>query len=1061
MSTPGEHTQDIGQALLAEQQRYLQLIEQGACRADVSHALLLDIRGALQVQRLQQALDSLAPRHPLLHSRFVAVPGYHGLRQVQECAAQAVALTVHADIQPASVIEQRFRAWQQRPASLADAGLEVCVQQIKQDHWQMRLDLAGYLGDVGSLNLLADDLFAAYQQGVLAAKEEPGHFTQYLDWRSEVLFDEDAEAARTYWQQHVLPHGMVPAAPDLPYRTDDGLATETRMVSLALQPALSTRVGQLALQRAVPVEHVLQAAWWILLARISGREGFAVGWRHDARRDYEFFATSTGLFEKTLPLVLNVTPQHRFSQWLSGLSTTLEQHGTWQEYWSAQAYPELAAPACGFACRSAWQTREHGGLSWTAQPVSQGIPSFELILNAALSDEGQVQNLTLEYAAQRYSLLAAQMLLEQYQTLLQSIVANADSPIGELNLLSETERARLLAFNPPPTVLQEPWLPQRIAGWADSTPHALALVDGDTSLTYAELERQVSALAASIAERGVTAGSIVGLALPRSASLVVALLACWRLGAAYVPLDPQWPVARRAQVLEQAGAALLLTDHRAPADDAAEPVLVLDVFQAIDHGAGLVPVAAHCSQGSDVAYLLFTSGSTGVPKGVVIEQRHVLGYIASATQTLGLQACREHAFSSTVAADLGNTTLFGALFNGATLHVADDQTLQDPQAFARFIREQGIDCLKIVPSHLAALLDAAQPALPDTLILGGEAPASGLLQRITQINPGTRVFNHYGPTETTVGVLVHALVPGQGGAVPLTQVLPGNQVYLLDERLQLVAPGELGELYIGGRQLCRGYLNAGREAFVDSPFQLGECLYRTGDLGRYRLQGGLQLHGRRDEQIKIRGFRIELTEIENQLGSLPGVGEAVVVMHQTGRLQAFVVAQQAVAEDWTAQLKAGLSLRLPAVMQPNAIQVLQSMPRLANGKVDRPALRLYQMAERLESYVAPRDALEQLLAARMAQLLDIPRLSVTQDFFAAGGHSLLVIKLVAGIGKLLQCEVHPGVVFDHPSAAALAQVLRDQESLPGQLEKLASARLRLDAMTPQQKAALLEKARAQ
>src|ERR1700712_4040957 len=171
MSTPGEHTQDIGQALLAEQQRYLQLIEQGACRADVSHALLLDIRGALQVQRLQQALDSLALRHPLLHSRFVAVPGYHGLRQVQECAAQAVALTVHADIQPASVIEQRFQAWQQRPASLADAGLEVCVQQIKQDHWQMRLDLAGYLGDVGSLNLLADDLFAAYQQGVLAAKE--------------------------------------------------------------------------------------------------------------------------------------------------------------------------------------------------------------------------------------------------------------------------------------------------------------------------------------------------------------------------------------------------------------------------------------------------------------------------------------------------------------------------------------------------------------------------------------------------------------------------------------------------------------------------------------------------------------------------------------------------------------------------------------------------------------------------------------------------------------------------------------------------------------------------
>jgi amino acid adenylation domain-containing protein len=547
--------------------------------------------------------------------------------------------------------------------------------------------------------------------------------------------------------------------------------------------------------------------------------------------------------------------------------------------------------------------------------------------------------------------------------------------------------------------------------------------------------------------------------LPRSVELVVAMLATWRAGAAYLPLDPQWPAARQAEIARHAAASLILA---AQAPSPGDPMASLKVLNLAGLSLDAPVTIAASVQARDVAYVLFTSGSTGQPKGVVIEHGALLNYTAGSSQQLGLSACRHFAFSSTVAADLGNTALFGALYNGATLHIADDATLQDPQGFAGFLRDHRIDCLKIVPSHLAALLEAQSAVLPGTLVLGGEAIGAGLVQRIHQLRPDCRVFNHYGPTEATVGVMVHALLPGDDvtHGVPLTQVLPGNQVFVLGADAQLLATGELGELFIGGRQLCRGYLNAeaDADAFIHSPLVGGERLYRTGDLARYRVGGGVQLSGRRDHQVKVRGFRIELAEIEAQLLRLPEVSEAVVVLVQE-EPQAFVVLRAAMDESVLTHLKTQLVQRLPAAMVPRLILSLERMPRLPNGKVDRKALQNTQPVVSRAVYVAPRDALEALLSTRMAQLVGLERLSIDEDFFAAGGHSLLVIKLVAGIRKLLQCEIHPGVVFDHPSVAELARVLRERESVAGQLEKIAQARLRLDAMSPEEKAALMEKAR--
>jgi amino acid adenylation domain-containing protein len=1054
MNTLDEMSTDAGLALLAEQQAWLQAVRDGASWGESGYFLQLDIHGEPDLQRLQTALDNCLQRQSALATALRAVPGYHGLRQFSTSNQTPLPLTVLEVGDCAAQLSQ----WQARPMNLEQGVfVEALLQRLDIGHWQLVLGVARFAADPSSLAILARELIAAYEQGPRAIDEEQAQFTQYLEWRSEVVLDEDADTARRYWQTHG--NNRPAAAPDLPER-QRGLLSDTcgQSLSATLDSEILAGLDAIAVEQGRPIETLLQAAWWLLLARISGRESFAGGWRHDARRDYEFFADTVGLFEKTLPLNLSPDMTQPFTAWLNALAAQLEEHVTWQEYYPEQVQTGLTY---GFATRTADSRREAGGLGWSPSALSETAPAFELVLNVLLDSNLKASFVRLDFLPLRHGEGAMQHLLDQYQVLLSSIVADSGRAVGQLSLSSEQERAVLLAFNPQPVDFSAlGWLPDIIARWAITTPDAVALVADAQGLTYAELDVQVGKVAAVLAARGIGHEAVVAMVLPRSAGQVVCMLASWRVGAAYLPLDPAWPLARRQLIVEQAGAAVLFSEDR----DLAETLPVLSFSEALQRGGQLATPEATAVQGSDAAYMLFTSGSTGAPKGVVIEHRQLLNYTAGVSRQLKLDTCRHFALGSSVAADLGNTTLFGALFNGATLHVASDATLQDPQGFADFIQAQQIDCLKIVPSHLSALLDVSQPRLPATLVLGGEALPGSLVQRILQMRPDCRLFNHYGPTETTVGVLVHPVRSADADlpAIPLSQVLPNNQLFILNTEQQLVATGELGELYIGGQQLARGYSNPAfdDQAFIGSPFSTGERLYRSGDLARYRAEGGIQLYGRRDHQVKVRGFRIELAEIEAGLLQLPHVSEAVVLLDQaSGEPVAFVVLAPSAPDEAPGLLKAQLAGHLPAAMLPSRIQPVARMPRLGNGKIDRQALQHLEVAAPQQVYVAPRDSLEQLVASRMAQLLGQQTLSVDQDFFDAGGHSLLVIKLVAGIRKLLQCEVQPGVVFDNPTPAGLAQALRSLETTPGQLEKIARTRLQLDAMSPEDKARMLEAAR--
>jgi acyl-coenzyme A synthetase/AMP-(fatty) acid ligase/acyl carrier protein len=440
---------------------------------------------------------------------------------------------------------------------------------------------------------------------------------------------------------------------------------------------------------------------------------------------------------------------------------------------------------------------------------------------------------------------------------------------------------------------------------------------------------------------------------------------------------------------------------------------------------------------------MYTSGSTGQPKGVVIEHGQLANYAAAVSQELGLARCQRFAIVSTMAADLGHTALYGGLFNGGCLVIASDEDMSDGQSFARFLREGEVDCLKIVPSHLEALLVSETRQLPRTLVLGGESTPLDLVARILAIEPGCSLFNHYGPTETTVGVMVHPVRSleeershTQTGTLPLTRVLPGCRVYLLDAAQRLVPTGQLGELYVGGAQVCRGYVNGGQEQrFVPDPLRPGERLYRTGDLGRYRVHGGIDLMGRADDQVKISGYRIEPGEVEAVLRALPGVLAGAVLVQQTTtgpRLVAYVAVDDPESPTGEQRLLDGLRQSLPDPMVPREVVLLAQLPRLPNGKLDRQSLpRAVRSSATAARPAGEASDLEAGILSCMARVLAREDLGVLDSFFDFGGNSLLAIKLVSRLRERFHIEVPLNAVFDHPSAEQLALVL---EQLGGNAE---------------------------
>ena len=594
----------------------------------------------------------------------------------------------------------------------------------------------------------------------------------------------------------------------------------------------------------------------------------------------------------------------------------------------------------------------------------------------------------------------------------------------------------------------------------DRTPEAVAVVFEGQSLTYRDLNARANQLAHFLRQWGVGPERLVGLYSERSLNLIVGLLAALKAGAAYLPLDPTFSRERLELMLEDANPVVLLTQAALASHP---PSTRAKVFQL---DADWPKVAGQSTENPDrevgpvnPAYVIFTSGSTGRPKGVVVEHRHLVNYAAGLVQRLMLPSGLRFAAVSTFAADLGHTVIFPSLVTGGQLHVITRERASAPDKLADYFQREAIEFLKIVPSHLLALLQSAPPdraadCLPRRiLVLGGEASDWSLITQVRELAPACRIFNHYGPTETTVGVLVHdlqqpALAP-LPATVPLGRPLPNTRVYVVDPQLRPVAVGVPGELLIGGAGVARGYLNAPgltAERFIPDLFSNDQAarLYRTGDRACWLPDGTIEFLGRFDQQVKIRGYRIELGEIEAVLGGHPGLSACAVVTQKDSRgdkvLAAFVVGRKP-ADLSAGSLRQWLERKLPEYMIPSCFFVLPALPLTANGKLDRPALEHSKGVDLAGGapYAAPRTELERQLEEFWKTALRKDQVGIDDNFFDLGGHSLLAIVICSQVTRRLNVELPVRWLFDHPTIERLARQMQSHQCLSQDTGPIAKA----------------------
>ena len=557
-------------------------------------------------------------------------------------------------------------------------------------------------------------------------------------------------------------------------------------------------------------------------------------------------------------------------------------------------------------------------------------------------------------------------------------------------------------------------------------------------ITYKELNCKANQLAHYLKKQGVQPDFVVGFCVERSLEMIIGLLGILKAGGAYVPLESNLPTEALNLRLQDAKTSLVITQQSLINRFENEKVI------AIDADWENIAVESHENPHTEVkpenlVYVIFTSGSTGKPKGVATEHRQLFNYINAIAHQLNLPTTANYATISSLSADLGNTMIFPSLCRGGCLHIISSARVGNAVELAEYCRQHPIDCLKIVPSHLAALLSATPLAvsiLPrQCLILGGETASWKLISQIQKQAPNCQIFNHYGPTETTIGVLTYA-VKNQDNeliseTVPLGRPLANTQVYILDEELKPVPLGVVGELYISGAGLTRGYLNRPEltaQRFISHSL-LGQDfrLYKTGDRVRYLESGNIEFLGRVDNQVKIRGFRIELAEIELTLAQYPAIQQAVVTVQQSEnnqRLFAYLVPQPKATININ-ELRSFLKQKLPDYMLPSAFGILKNLPLTVNGKVDRQALPDIESlsSELAVKYEPPKTEIEQAIAQLWQQLLQIEKVGINDNFFDIGGHSLLLVQVHAKLRDMFSVDIAITHLFAYPTISYLSEYL--------------------------------------
>jgi amino acid adenylation domain-containing protein len=1004
------------------------------------------VTGQLQPEILQRALQGVCDRHEILQTVFRRLPGL--AVPVQVVDQKAVFLSKPLDLshldQSAQVaqIDTLAQAARQQPFDYEHGPLlQVTWVILSSEESVLLLGLPALCGDRWTLWQLVQDLsqtYAACLKGDTLPDAE-WQYAQFAEWQNQLLEAEEDSPGQAYWQQDFSPLTTL-SLPTATRRDSNAFAPAT--LSWTVPPEVIAKLNFLAEQLNATAAAVLLSCWQMLLWRLTGHSDLIIGTQCPGR-EYDALESMLGLLAKQIPIACSYSADLQVTEAIALTQQTLQAAEQWQDDFAWERDVSASFAPFGFSFAKQPSVFPAGAVSFTVEQSYGCLNRFQVELAFQQSD--RTLQATLSYDAACISASAAQRLLEQFQTLLTHVLSHPNTAVGELKLLNLVQRHHLLVelnqtkteFLPPRCIHH--WFEAQV----ERSPDQIAVVCGDQQITYAELNRRANQLAHVLQHRGVGAEVPVVLYLERSLNVIVGLWGILKAGGAYVPLDPSLPPASLALRLQDAQAPVIVTQQslmQTLPESHAEVVCLDRDGVAITQKGELLRTAqqpdtnpASEVTASHLIYLIYTSGSTGQPKGVAVEHRQLFNYLHSILERLDLEKSTHFALLSPIAADLGNTILFSCLCTGGCLHLLPSEQVTDPVALSAYFRQHPIDCLKIVPSHLQALLSSPQGAsiLPrQQLILGGESFSWQLLSEIRQAQPTCEIFNHYGPTETTVGVLTDAVpdsVERQSATVPLGRAIANTELYILDDSLEPVPFGIPGELYIGGANLARGYWNQPdrtAERFIRHPFSSDPTarLYKTGDVVRYLADGSLEFLGRTDQQIKIRGYRVELGEIEACLSQHPALKAIAVVADDQStqpRIVAYGVPQPG-QQPTLSDLVAYLQPRLPDYMLPSAFVPLESLPLTANGKLNRQALPAPEASRPDNRAVAPRTPVEAVMVSLWAQLLGLEQVGVTDNFFALGGHSLLATQLISRLRETFRVELPMRSLFETPTIAGLA-----------------------------------------
>jgi amino acid adenylation domain-containing protein len=841
---------------LSPQQKHLWLVQQAGQPLPYRAQCVVRIEGQLKPTILIAALEYGLNRHEILRTTFHHLPGTAiPLQVVNNNNALAIQCHDLSDFEPAEQavrLDALFDDLGQQPFDLEQGPLwRVILVALAPTRHNLLMSLPALCADTVTLNNLVDEISCAYSASLRRQElgAEPMQYADLSEWQNELLEDEDTAAGREYWRKQDLSDLLTLKKLPFEYQPTQTGAEPTsdnkfdpQLITLRLEPNLVTQIKKLVQKYDTSPAMVLQSCWHILLWRYSGQPNLVIGLAGDGRTHAEL-KEALGLFARYLPVHSYLEETVPFGEVLTQITAATQEVYARQEYFSWEQLGDspgsLESAFLPFSFDfGQWPAPANfpaADITFSIDRQYVCIDRFKIKLVALQRDDTLITE--FHYDASLFQATDINRLAGQFQQLLTSAANQPEAAIGALNLVTPAERQQLLVeFNQ--TQTDQPndrCLHHLFEAQAERTPERVALVFEGQQLTYAELNRRANQLAHHLQALGVGPETLVAIFVERSLDMIIGMLGVLKAGGAYVPLDPTLPKERLAFLLDDTQAPVLLTQQplaaRLPATRQKLHVILLDTdWEVIAQQPAQNPASQ--VQGKNLVYVLFTSGSTGQPKGVAVEHRQLLNYVHGITARLELPAQANYATVSTFAADLGNTVIFPALCGGGCLHVIPYERATDPDALADYVRRHQIDCLKLVPSHLAALLAAAQPEqiMPrQRLVLGGETCHWELIKKAQALAPNCVIFNHYGPTETTVGVLTYRISPPSTSGprypspstVPLGRPLANTQIYLLDSSQQPVPVGVPGEVYIGGAGVARGYLNRPEltaEKFITDPF---------------------------------------------------------------------------------------------------------------------------------------------------------------------------------------------------------------------------------------------------